>query len=113
MHKDDAMEGSPLSHQRGKEYGTVHLQRPSRSHEISRGAAVYSVLTVCLASVLVGTTLAYSSPAVLELKQLQDPELKFSTHLSGIFGVSWWAFTKEIDTDTHQHHFDTKGGCRK
>ena len=48
---------------------------------------VYSVLTTCLLAILVGATIAFSSPAVLELKQLEDPELRFDILLLDIFGV--------------------------
>ena len=49
---------------------------------------VYPVLTVCLASVLIGNTIGFSSPALLELQQLEDPELQLNTELSDLFGVS-------------------------
>lgn len=49
---------------------------------------LYAVLTACIMAFLVGTTLAYSSPALLELAQLQDAEFRFDTRLSDIFGVS-------------------------
>ena len=49
---------------------------------------VCSVLATCLLTILVGATLAFSSPAVLQLKELEDPELRFNVQLSDIFGVS-------------------------
>lgn len=48
---------------------------------------VYSVLTTCLLTILVGATIAYSSPALLELKELEDPKFRFNIQLSDIFGV--------------------------
>jgi hypothetical protein len=80
-------EDSPLCQRDEKQVQTA-VDSPVGDLQGSCWTVVYSVLTVCLASVLVGTTLAYSSPAVLELKQIEDPDLKFNTHLSGIFGVS-------------------------
>lgn len=48
---------------------------------------VYSVLTTCLLSLLVGASIAFSSPVLVELTQLQDPDFRFNTQLSDIFGV--------------------------
>ncbi len=49
---------------------------------------VYSVLTVCLLSLLAGVTLAFPSPVLVELLQLDDPQFRFDTQLADIFGVS-------------------------
>ncbi len=48
---------------------------------------VYSVLTVCLLSLLAGVTLAFPSPVLVELLQLDDPQFRFDTQLADIFGV--------------------------
>ena len=48
----------------------------------------YSVLTTSLLSLLLGATLAFSSPVLVELTQLEDTEFRFDTLLSDIFGVS-------------------------
>ncbi len=48
---------------------------------------VYSVLTVCLLSLLAGVTLAFPSPVLVELLQLDDPQFRFDTQLAEIFGV--------------------------
>ena len=48
---------------------------------------VFSVFTACFLSLLVGATLTYSSPVLVELTQLRDPDLRFNTLLSDIFGV--------------------------
>ncbi len=44
---------------------------------------VYSVLTVCLLSLLAGVTLAFPSPVLVELLQLDDPQFRFDTQLHG------------------------------
>ena len=49
---------------------------------------LYSTITACLLALLVGTSLAFSSPVLLELTKLSDPDFRFSTRLSDIFGVS-------------------------
>ena len=49
---------------------------------------VYSVLTTCLLALMVGTTISFSSPALLQLEQLDDPQLHLNTELSDLFGVS-------------------------
>lgn len=48
---------------------------------------VYSVLTACFPSLLVGATLTFSSPTLVELTQLDDPDFRFGALLSDIFGV--------------------------
>ena len=49
---------------------------------------LYSVLTACILSLLLGTTIAYASPALLELRELPDPDFRFnSTLLLDLFGV--------------------------
>ena len=49
---------------------------------------VYSVLTTCLLAILVGATIAFSSPALLQLKELKDPNLRLDIQLLDLFGVS-------------------------
>ena len=58
------------------------------SSELRLWTVLYAVLTACIMTFLVGTTLTYSSLALLQLTQLQDPQLRFDTLLAGIFGVS-------------------------
>ncbi len=48
---------------------------------------IYSVLTVCLLSLLAGVTLAFPSPVLVELLHLDDPQFRFDTQLADIFGV--------------------------
>jgi hypothetical protein len=48
----------------------------------------YSVMTTWLLSLMVGVTLGFSSPAVLQLEGLADTELRFNMRLSDIFAVS-------------------------
>lgn len=48
---------------------------------------VYSILTACVMSLLVGVTLSYSSPVLLELTQLSDQEFRLNTQLADLFGV--------------------------
>ena len=48
----------------------------------------YSVLTTSLLSLLVGATLVFSSPVLVELTQLEDPEFRFNTLLSELFVVN-------------------------
>ncbi len=50
-------------------------------------SVVYSVLTTCLLALLIGATLSFSSPVLVELTQLEDPEFSFNTQLSDVFGV--------------------------
>ena len=49
-----------------------------------------AVITASIMSVLGGTVLTYSSPTLLELRELPDPDLRFNTQLSEIFGVSYY-----------------------
>ena len=51
-------------------------------------STIYSVLTSAILSFLVGITLSYSSPALLELTQLENQDFRFGSTLSDIFGVS-------------------------
>ena len=51
---------------------------------------VYSLLTTAILSLLAGFTFSYSSPTLLELRQLEDPAFRFGSTLSDIFGVSIW-----------------------
>ena len=49
---------------------------------------LYSVVTSCMLSVLVGATLSYSGPVLLELEdERQPPDFRFNTVLSDMFGV--------------------------
>ncbi len=50
-------------------------------------SVLYSTITSCLLTLLVGATLAFSSPVLLELTQLSDPDFRFNTRLSNLFGV--------------------------
>ena len=52
---------------------------------------VYSVLTTCLLTILVGATIAFSSPALLQLKELKDPNLHLDIQLLDLFGVSTYS----------------------
>jgi uncharacterized membrane protein len=49
---------------------------------------LYCVLISCMMSLMVGATLSYSSPALLQLTRLEDPQFRFNVRLSSIFGVS-------------------------
>lgn len=49
---------------------------------------VMSTLVVCIMSFMMGCTLGYSSPVLLELESQEDPELRFNSFLSGLFGAS-------------------------
>ena len=55
-------------------------------------STIYSVLTAALLSLIGGFTLGYSSPTLIELANLEDPELRFGNTLSDVFGVSFWKF---------------------
>ena len=57
-------------------------------------SVLYCVLTACVMSLMVGATLAFSSPVLLELTQLQDPQFRFNVRLSDIFGVSNYTISK-------------------
>ncbi len=48
---------------------------------------LHAVLTACMMAFLVGITLTYSSPVLLELTQLRDPQFRFDTGLADLFGV--------------------------
>ena len=56
--------------------------------ELRLRTVLYAVFTACIMAFLMGTTIAYSSLALLQLTQLQDPQLRFDTRLADIFGVS-------------------------
>ena len=62
-------------------------------------STIYSVLTSAMLSFLVGITLAYSSPALLELTQLEHQDFRFGSTLSDIFGVSVATFSN-MSTNT-------------
>ncbi len=51
-------------------------------------STVYFALTTILLSLTAGISFSYSSPALLELAALDDPEFRFGSTLSDIFGVS-------------------------
>jgi len=53
-----------------------------------RWSTVYSVLTAALLSLITGFTMGYSSPTLIELAKLKDPDLRFGSTLSDIYGVS-------------------------
>lgn len=53
---------------------------------------VYSVFTACLLALLLGATLSFSSPVLVELSRLDDPQFRFNTELSDVFGVSYSSF---------------------
>ena len=52
-------------------------------------STVLSTLVVCIMTFLMGCTLGYSSPVLLELESQEDPELRFDSVLAGLFGVSF------------------------
>ena len=56
--------------------------------ELRLRTVFYAVFTACIMAFVMGTTIAYSSLALLQLTQLQDPQLRFDTGLADIFGVS-------------------------
>ena len=66
---------------------TASDKKPPASR-IRLWTTLYSVFTTCIMSLLIGTTIAYSSPVVLELRQSPDPDFRLdSTLLLDLFGV--------------------------
>ena len=53
-------------------------------------STIYSVLTAALLSLIGGFTMGFSSPTLIELAKLEDPELRFGNTLSDVFGVSFF-----------------------
>ena len=64
------------------------IRRNGCCSELRQRTVLYAVLTTYIMPFLLGTTIAYSSLALLQLTQLQDPQLRFDTGLADIFGVS-------------------------
>ena len=60
---------------------------PRHSSELRLWTVLHAVLTASIMTFLVGITLAFSSPALLELTQLQDLQFRFNTGLADLFGV--------------------------
>jgi len=57
------------------------------SSELRLWTVLQAVLIACIMTFLVGVTLAFSSPALIELTQLQDLQFRFNTGLADLFGV--------------------------
>ena len=49
---------------------------------------LFATLVSSILSFNLGSSLTFSSPALLELTQLQNPSFRFDTTLTNIFGVS-------------------------
>ena len=58
---------------------------------IENAFLTYSILMASVMSFLAGTTLSYSSFLLFDVSELQNPQLRFSTMLEGIFAVSMQA----------------------
>ena len=51
-------------------------------------SVLVSTVVASIIALILGASLGYPSPVLLELQSLEDPERRFGPSLSGLFGVS-------------------------
>lgn len=77
-------EASPLV----KEDSPILLKEQQQKENERVWTSVLSTLVVSMMAFMLGCTLGYPSPVLLQLENAAEPELRFNSVLSGVFGVS-------------------------